>query len=486
MKILLGYQSYGGESQSAIGQRLVNMYAEKNPDIAGVTASAHKGMQFMVGSKYPWTLFGTPGQKRWLDTGTGSNVQGMQVMGGNLYVVAGNNVIKVTPDKVTTNLGLITGQQLQVDMANNGTQLGIVSSDTTGWVATSSALVKITDGNFPGASSICYLQGFGIFSTPNSQQMFLSKSYDLTAYTADFASVISSSSNLVRVSSFNNGVWLFTSTSYEVWGNNGASPIPYQIIGSDSNSTRGIVGKFAVTQDANSMYILADDGIVYSFVGFTPQRVSQHGVEAAIQKHRDNGGISDVLMMTYTQRGHKFMCMIFPTQGATWVFDITQGLWHERETYGSINKRWTVNCIVEFAGKILVGDYADGHIYELDLDTFVDDDVPIQRIMQGAVTWEEANRITHDMVRLDIDAGVGLDGIGQGTDPQVIMQYSDDGGKTWSNERWKPIGKIGEFKNQCVWRRNGQSRQRIYRFMITDPVAVKVNGAYANVRIGKN
>lgn len=490
MKILLGYQSYGGESKSAVGQRLCNMYAEKNPDIAGVTASAHKGMQFMVGSKYPWTLFGTPGQKLWCDLGTNTAIQGMQTMGGLLYAVSGNKVFKITTGGVATNIDpdtSMTSANGNVDIANNGTQMAIVSDDGTGWVATSSDLVKITDGDFPGSvSSVCYLQGFGIFSTTDSQQFQISASYDMTSYVANYASVISSASNLIRVSAFNNGLFLWTGTSYEVWGNNGASPIPYQIISSDSNSTRGLAGKFGIAQDANSQHILADDGIVYSFIGFQPQRISHHAVETAIQSYKDNFGISDVVMNTYTQRGHKFLVMTFPAAQATWVYDITQGLWHERFNLNS--KRWNPNCIVAFGGKILVGDFANGKIYELDNGVFTDDGNAIQRIAQGAVTWEEASRITHDMVRLDIDTGVGLDGGPgvQGSDPQVIMQYSDDGGNKWSNERWQSIGKQGQYKNQCIWRRNGSSRQRIYRFMITDPVDVRINGAYADVRIGHN
>jgi hypothetical protein len=35
---------------------------------------------------------------------------------------------------------------------------------------------------------------------------------------------------------------------------------------------------------------------------------------------------------------------------------------------------------------------------------------------------------------IDMQAGVGLDGTGTGTDPQVMLQYSDDGGRSYNNE----------------------------------------------------
>lgn len=479
MKILLGYQSYDGDSTSAVGQRLINLYAEKNPDIAGITASAHKGMQFMVGAKYPWTLYGTPGQTLWLDMLTNSAIQGMRVMGGNLYVVTGNNVYKVTPAMAVTNLGAITGSGGIVDMADNGSQIAIVADDNTGWVATSSALVQITSENFPGATSVCYLQSFGIFSTPDSIQFFISAGYDFTTYNSDFASVISSPSNLVRVTSFNGGLWLWTGNSYEIWQNVGAALFPFQFIQGDANTTRGLAAKFSVVQDNNTMYMLADDGIIYTFTGITPQRISTHAIEGMIQKFSK---IDDAIGYSYTQRGHKFYCLTFPTAGWTAVYDIAQGLWHERQSFGAT--RWNPNSIVNFAGQTLVGDFQNGKIFALSPYIYQDAGQPIQRLVQGATTWEESMRITHDRIQLDIDTGVGLP-YGQGSDPQVIMQYSDDGGNKWSNERWRSFGKIGKYKERCLWRRNGQSRQRIYQWKITDPVPVRINGAYADVRIGR-
>lgn len=486
MKILLGYQSYEGDSKGAVGQRLLNLYAEKNPDIAGITASDHKGTQFMVGSKYPWTIFNTPGQKLWLDLGTNSAIQGMQVMGGNLYAVSGNTVFKITSAMAKTALStVITGSNGNVDMANNGTQMAIISDDGTGWVATSASVAKIVDANYPagGCSSVCYLDSFGLFSTRDSIQFNLSNVYDMATWPGIFSSVISSPSNLVRLSSFNNALFLWTGTSYEVWGATGVATtaMPFEIIPADSNTTRGLAGKFAIAQDANSQYILADDGIVYSFVGFSPTRISDHAVETAIQSYRDNFTISDAIGFTYTQKGHKFFCLTFPAAGGTWVYDIAQNLWHERQSFNS--NRWNPNCVVNFAGKTLVGDFQNGKIYSLELGSYTDDGNPVTRIAQGATIWEEGLRITHDMVRLDIDTGVGLQ-VGQGSDPQVVMQYSDDGGYTYSNERWRSFGKAGQRKKQVLWRRNGTSRERIYKFTITDPVPVRINGAYANIRMG--
>ncbi len=71
-------------------------------------------------------------------------------------------------------------------------------------------------------------------------------------------------------------------------------------------------------------------------------------------------------------------------------------------------------------------------------------------------------------------------GVGNGDveDPQIILQYSNDGGHTWSNERWKSMGKIGEYGKRIRWNRLGSSRNRIFRILISDPAKRNIFDAY--------
>jgi hypothetical protein len=68
-----------------------------------------------------------------------------------------------------------------------------------------------------------------------------------------------------------------------------------------------------------------------------------------------------------------------------------------------------------------------------------------------------------------MEVGVGIVS-GAGSDPKVMLQWSDDGGYTWSNELWVSMGKLGERKVRAMWRRLGKSRDRVFRVTITDPV----------------
>lgn len=54
----------------------------------------------------------------------------------------------------------------------------------------------------------------------------------------------------------------------------------------------------------------------------------------------------------------------------------------------------------------------------------------------------------------------------------LMVTWSDDHGHTWSNTRFLPLGKTGEYAKRVQTRRLGQGRDRVYRVRCTDPVNV--------------
>ena len=71
-------------------------------------------------------------------------------------------------------------------------------------------------------------------------------------------------------------------------------------------------------------------------------------------------------------------------------------------------------------------------------------------------------------IKLYMESGVGL--IGDDA-PQVRMDFSDDGGRTWSNEFWRSYGEIGNRSAYPTWRRQGRvPRNRVYRFKTSEKV----------------
>ena len=65
-----------------------------------------------------------------------------------------------------------------------------------------------------------------------------------------------------------------------------------------------------------------------------------------------------------------------------------------------------------------------------------------------------------------------------GTDPQVMLRVSNDGGKTWISESWRSAGKTGEFYRRVRWNRLGAGRRRVFEISVTDPIPWRILGAY--------
>ena len=55
-------------------------------------------------------------------------------------------------------------------------------------------------------------------------------------------------------------------------------------------------------------------------------------------------------------------------------------------------------------------------------------------------------------------------------DPQVMLRVSRDGGRTFGNERWVPLGKMGEYYARVILRRLGSARDFVIQITVTDPV----------------
>lgn len=460
MKINFARHAYQSRSKPLSSQRLVNLYGEVAPEDA----------------KESFVLYGTPGLKLWTSVPK-APIRGSIKMGGLLYVVGGDTVYKITKSGSASAVGTLGQSGGRVDMSANATQISIVEDDNSMYVATSSSVVKVTDGDFGGASSVTYIDSYTLVSTPDSHQFQISALNDSTSYSAlDVGTAEGNPDELVRVFADHREIFMFGEETTEVFYNSGNADFPIE---RRTFIERGCNAKFSVAKMDNTIYWLGDDLVVYRMNGYTPESVSTHAIEFAIEEMTTT---DDAYAFSYTQEGHKFYCLIFPIAKKVFVYDISTGLWHERETY--LKNRWLADSYTFVYDKHIVGDFESGNLYELDLDTYTDNGDTIQRIATGASLFNDGDRFCIDRLRVDFESGTGLT-TGQGSDPQAMLELSADGGRTWGNEKWRDIGNIGEYKDRAVWRRLGQYRECIPRLTVSDGVKVAITGAYVDVRVNK-
>jgi hypothetical protein len=372
-----------------------------------------------------------------------------------------------------------------VSIADNGTQIFFACNGPSYiYNEVTNVFQQITDPDFPGALTVGYLDGYFVFTEPNSQRVWVTSIFEGTQIDAlDFASAEGSPDGLVGLIVDHREAWLFGTDSVEVWYDAGLADFPLTRIQGAFNEI-GCVATFSIAKLDNGLFWLGTDargqGIVYRANGYTGTRVSTHAVEYAIAQY---GNLADAIAYTYQQEGHAFYVLTFPTGNATWVYDVATGAWHERAGWDNgAFMRHRSNCQCNFGGNIIVGDYENGNIYRFNLDVFADNG-GIQKWLRS---WRALptgqnylKRTAHHSLQLDCQSGVGLN-LGQGSDPQVVLRWSDDGGHTWSNEHWASLGKIGQYFHRVFWRRLGMTmklRDRVYEVSGTDPVKIAIVGA---------
>jgi hypothetical protein len=492
--------SYVTRSVNAADNRMVNLFPEVIPE----------------GGKEPGFLNRAPGLNFLQTIGTGP-IRGLwvaKISTSVFYVVSGVQVYKLSSTTGTpTLIGTVSGTG-PVSIADNGTQIFFACNGPSFiYNIDTNVFGPITDPDFPGAVTVGFLDGYFVFNEPNSQRVWVTAlldGYDINAL--DFASAEGSPDGLVAINVDHREAWLFGSDSVEVWYDAGLADFPLTRIQGAFNEL-GCAAAFSVAKLDNTLFWLGTDargqGIVYKANGYNGQRVSTHAVEWQIQQY---GNISDAIAYTYQQDGHGFYVLTVPSANATWVYDAATQAWHERAGWdnGSFTRHRS-NCQCNFGGNIIVGDYQNGNIYTLDLDTYADNG-QIQRWLRSwralPTGTNNLKRTAQHSLQLDAQAGFLLTPVTEGVylitedgfrlitesyenlidettisvnpPPQFMLRWSDDGGHTWSNEHWAQGGAVGAYGTRIFWRRLGMTlklRDRVYELSGTDPIQIAIMGA---------
>src|SRR3989304_2762332 len=415
------------QSQSVVidASRSVNFYPEINQQ----------------DSKSIISLVGTPGTDLWATVGTGI-IRGKHVFNSLLFVVSGNKLYSVTTGGVATERGTLSTSTGPVSMQDNG----IASAGVGG-----NQLI-IVDGT--------------------SGYLYNGLSWNALAT----ANIVGSPDPIQAVVAANQQLWFLKSVTSEIWYNNSVATSvgsPFSRL-SGSVYDFGIAAPFSIAKGGGGLFFLANVrvgdigsliGVVKS-VGGSPTFITP---TAIAYRMKQLSTVSDAIGDCYVDVGTAFYVITFPTADATYVYDDTSQMWHERSYYkGSAYAvgRHIGNCYAWFAGKHLIGDYrANGKIYEMSQNHYDDDGQPLVavRTAQHIYDKEKLRRQFFHKVQVDAETGIGTVAV---TNPVAALSWSDDGGRTFSSDYDAAMGAIGQYKTRIVWRRLGASYDRGFRLTI--------------------
>jgi hypothetical protein len=467
-------------------------YTHRSPDVSPQeTINLYPEVLRNDQAKSRYILIGTPGTDTFLDlegfSGTGACRGLYTTSTGRVFGVWGSLLVEVLSNGGGNLIGNVGIGASRINFTDNGYYLVLVDGKVM-------RLLDLDTGSFfqqplpfDNPSDVVYLNSrivainksankeTGDGENPENNKFYWSgvgPSGPTSWSGIDWASAESNADPIIAVTVTRGRLWLFGPRSYEVWQTTTSSKRPYVIVGG-SSSEIGCESEKSVTTISEQVFWLGSSTVgnnrVFVNNSYNAAPISTPAIEYELDKGSNEGAIG----FAYQQEGHTFYVLTLPDINKTYVYDLSTGQWHRRSTRESATNKqnfWAPQYSTLGFGEILVGDGVEPRLFTLSLDKYDEwDNRPIVRLRRSSVYWDDLRTVYYNEAILDMETGVGLQ-TGQGSDPRAMMRFSDDGGHTFGNEMWAPIGKIGQYKNRVVWPQLGSSRERVIEISCSDPI----------------
>jgi len=452
--------TYTNRSLPVSAQITRNFYVEVNPQ-----------------SQEPVSFSPFPGLKLF-STGIGLN-RGMGRLDDVLYTVSANTLIRVSLDGIQESIGTIEGVgrcSLEEDQVGN---LVITTGEGKPYSYDGAVLIQGTDLDLPNASTVTYINRRMVYDGTGGDVAFADLSDPLSVNSANVIIAEAKPDDMKAVLAYKQQVYAFGANSIQPMYNSGVGNPPYtfilnatQEIGLDAIHSIGTNNKFS--------YFLGSDLIVYQLSGLAINPVGNPAIGQVIAKYSKT---DDAYGMCFTLDNQNFYLLSFPTGNETWLFNEEAGLWTNL-AFGTDGSQHLISDYQFVYNKNLVADRRNGNIYELDFDTFTDNGSVIQHrrdtiAVNGRTFGRAGAKVFMDRIGIEIETGTSL----VSGASQIIMQYSDDNGRTWSSERFQTIGAQGEFRHKLDWFGMGDFYTRMFRFTMSDSIKWVLISADADLEL---
>ncbi len=442
------------------------------------------------------TLFGTPGL---LLEGTVATLgtRGMFQQDNRAWVVVGAVLYERLTPGVYASRGNVGNDGLAVSFSSNGRggdQLGIVSAGALYVLDLITHTLTPVALPFTNPVMITFLDGYGLINEANSPIVWFSNLEDFTIWDAlDFFARSSTSDNIVAIAVSRDRVWCIGSKTTTLFYDSGDTDTPFVPYPGTAMQV-GIVSPQLLGIYADQLLWVAESARggrrVVIATDAQPKQVSTPPIDVFLS---NCSTLADAELLVYEQEGHVFWCLTAPSSMdpvQTYCFDLTENMWHARAGFDAVfgtYTRWPARASMAVGGKILTGDPVNGNLYYLDLETFTNNGAILRRERTTPFISQSNQAFFVHQFQLGTQAGVGTV-TGQGMDPEVTLELSRDGGRTWVSAGSRGIGALGAYLARSVWRRLGRfiSNMAVFRVSMTDPVRCVWQTAFVEIEESTN
>lgn len=436
------------------------------------------------------TLRGTPGIEQVETSGILLQVnRGAHTMAGKAYFVNGTTLYRLDqtaliPSEVydLVSIGTVAGTA-RCSFADNGTQMMVLVPGGNGyiWNHVTSTFSQITDPDFTANGNpqfVVFVDGYFVVSTDTKKFIVSAINNGLSWNALDFGTAESDPDNIVAPIVFKNQLFISGSQTFEAFQNIGGSDFPFQRTGLFLD--KGVFSPYSLinTQDT-FMWVGGGQNEspgIWAFAGNSSQKISTVAIDSILQTLTP-GQLEAIYSWTYSQNGAYFVAFALPN--STIVYDHASKRWHERKSYiEGEQTAYRVSGLTQAYNYVFCGDTVDGRIGKLNPDLFTEYGGAIIRTVATQPFQNNMQSFFVPSLELTVESGVGNEAV---EEPVIAMDRSMDG-KTWSDQRLRKLGRMGEYDRRAVWRRNGRaSRFEVFRFTLSDAVKPVIIQLTANI-----
>lgn len=474
---LLG-QPYAGKSIIANAQQSINLYAESNKNSEAPTPITY----------YPFpgtAIFATPNLLAKARCIYRTSI-------GTCYCIIGSSVYFLASNGVLVLIGAIADRQSQVYMADNGLAAVLVDGSTNGYAIdlTTNDFGLIIDPSFYGADFALFLDTFFIFNRPGTNQFYISLGMVdyalLTAGTSfdplDIAAKSGSADPIVAIYTTHKELGLVGELTTEVWIGTGAADFFFQQV-QGAYIDHGCIAQYSVaSQDVLTFWIMQDKQGKNIVVKAQSYDIEEISTPYLLDQFNSYETTSDAIGMCFQIGDHAFYLLVFPTENITWAYELSTGYWLQVGKWNTVTgqfDRFRANCCAFAFGQNLIGDYLTGKIYKLMPNLCTDDGDNMKFIRTFLhMVGNNFERVVYKNCSADIEPGTSEQVSEDDPDPEILLSWSDNRGKTFGTPLAQSLGRQGEYLTDAQWNRLGQARDRVFKLEWNGPTRTALNGAF--------
>lgn len=409
---------------------------------------------------------------------SGVNDRGTHVFNNELYHVVDQTLYKVSSAGVYTSIGTVTGSARCIfsnSVVGSLNQMVIAAGNVFTYDG-----ANLVDSGLK-ANSVTYLNSKSIY--PDGGFNFAVSGSGGPTNITSTGSAESATDDLLRPYAFNQWVYMFGTETVEPFYDAGLTTgSPFARI-DNAIMQKGLGGFYTIANTDQALYFLGDDSNVYQIIQSQLTNITPPSIVNSLKAQEKSGATA----YTITLNGQDYYVLRFAS-GLTYAYSETLKEWFNLST-GTRDGPYLATSYQRVYDKDIAVDFRTANAIELTEDALDDLGETIQRrrvlapLTSANLGMGTGKRLKMSRVYFALQTGQGL-ASGQGSNPKIMVEYSLDGGKTFSTEQWIKFGKLGQYIIKVKFDAMISFYEITFRITVSDPVFCSLHDASIDVKLG--